>query len=126
MALPSGTGPHPLYRLPIEIILEITDRLPLEDFISFAFAHYPLLRHHGLVPAMSVQELSLLHRRSRLPSLFCLVPLPVELLLQTMRFLRPLDTMRFVFANYQHLAHSGIAPFLSADVIRALGTVCPK
>lgn len=117
---------HPLYRLPLDLILMITDHLDPETFISLAFATYPLLRHHGLAPAMSVQRLSQLVNRSRLPFMFRLLPLPTELLLQTMRFLSPVDLIWFVVANYQHLAATGIAPPLTGDRIRTLRAACQE
>lgn len=114
----------PIYSLPMELILDITDRLPLQSFINFAFAHYPLLCRYGLVPAMSVSQLSQLIRQSRLPSLFRLVPLPPELILQTLRFLSPRDTMNFVLANYKHMAVTGIAPPLTDATINSLRSAC--
>lgn len=117
---------HPIYRLPLDIILMITDRLSPEDFINLAFANYPLLRHYGLVPALPSQRLAQLVNRSRLRSMFRLLPLPTELLLQTMRLLSPVDMMLFVMANYDDLVAKGIAPALTKDRIRALRTACSQ
>lgn len=117
---------HPIYRLPLDIILMITDRLSPEDFINLAFANYPLLRHYGLVPALPSQRLAKLVNRSRLRSMFKLLPLPTELLLQTMRLLSPVDMMLFVMANYDDLVAKGIAPALTKDRIRALRTACSQ
>jgi len=111
---------HPIYRLPLDLILIITDRLTPEEFISLAFANYPLVRHYGLVPAMSVRQLAQLIDRSNLRSIFRLIPLPTELLLQTMRKLHPIDLMRFVMANYGDLVGRGLAPQLTQETIRAL------
>lgn len=118
------TQPHPFHRLPLELILQMIDLLPAEAFINFAFAHYPLLHRHGLVPSLSTPELSHIVSRSRLPRLFRLLPLPSELLLQTIRHLSPLDTMRFVLANYEDLVRSGIAPKLTAETVRSLRASC--
>lgn len=117
-------SPHPFYRFPLELIFHIIDLLPAEAFINFAFAHYPLLHRHRLVPSLSTPELSRMVSRSRLPRLFRLVPLPSELLLQTIRHLSPMDTMRFVLANYEDLARSGIAPRLTAETVRSLQASC--
>ena len=78
---------QPLHSLPLEIILDITSYLPAEAFISFAFAHFALLRRCGLAPSLSTQQLANLVEHARLPRFFRLVPLPSELLLQTMRYL---------------------------------------
>lgn len=117
---------HPIYRLPLDLILMITDRLSPEDFINLAFANYPLLRHYGLVPALPSQRLAELVNRSRLRAMFKLLPLPTELLLQTMRLLSPVDMMLFVMANYDDLVAKGIAPALTQDRIRALRTACAQ
>lgn len=111
---------HSIYRLPLDIVLMITDRLDPEEFISLAFANYPLVRHYGLVPAMSARNLAQLIDRSSLRSIFRLLPLPTELLLQTMRKLHPIDLMRFVMANYGDLVRRGLAPQLTPETIQAL------
>lgn len=98
----------------------IIDRLTPEEFINFAFANYPLLLHYGLAPAMSARQLAHLIDRSSLPSIFRLIPLPTELLLQTMRKLSPIDLMRFVMANYSDLVSRGLAPQLTDETIKAL------
>ncbi len=122
-AIPSHR--HPLHRLPVELVLEIIDCLNAEQFIRFAFAHYPFLQCYGLVPAMSTQRLSALVKRSRLlPTFLQLVRLPTETLLEIMRHLNPIDTMRFVLANYQHLAMRGIAPRLTRTTMWSLEQAC--
>ena len=117
---------HPIFRLPLDLILMITDRLAPEDFINLAFANYPLVRHYGLVPAMSLVRVAQLINRSTLPSMFRLVPLPTELLLQVIRRLSPLDLMRFVMANYGDLVGRGLAPSLTDETIRALRSACQQ
>lgn len=117
---------HPIYRLPLDLILMITDRLTPEDFIHLAFANYPLLRHYGLVPAMSRIRIAQLVNQSQLPSMFRLLPMPTELLLHTMRMLSPIDLMRFVLANYDDLVAQGIAPALTRETIQALTSACQQ
>lgn len=109
------------FRLPLELILEITERLPPQAMVNFIFANYALLHYFGLVPAMSPEQLSRLVDESRLDRIVQrLIPLPVELLLQMMENLSPRDTLMFVLANYRDLALRGIAPALSDDTISAL------
>lgn len=111
---------HPFYTLPHELILDIIDLLPPDSFINFVFANYPLLRLHGLAPALSSARVSYLVRQTRIPTHFQLLPFPPELNLQVLRYFRPLDLMNFVMANYQHMAAQGIAPPLTAVTIQQL------
>ncbi|KAK5157202.1 hypothetical protein LTR04_005485 [Oleoguttula sp. CCFEE 6159] len=128
---------HPLYSLPTELVLEIVDHLPHEDFIAFAFANYPLFLHFGLAPPLTrnatahLINRSLVHPRNpRTPLIGTslarhspVLPLPAELLLQVLRFLeRPIDIMRFVVANYHDLALHGIAPPLDKKTRMVLRT----
>ncbi|TKA69709.1 hypothetical protein B0A49_04555 [Cryomyces minteri] len=128
---------HPFYSLPTELILEIVDHLPHEDSIAFAFANYPLFLHFGLAPPLTrnatahLINRSLVHPRNpRTPFIGTslarhspVLPLPAELLLQVLRFLeRPIDTMRFVVANYHDLALHGIAPPLDKKTRMVLRT----
>ena len=73
---------------------------------------------------MSIQELSRLIRKSQCPSHFQLIPLPVELLLTMMRYLGPLDLMRFVLANYEDLVTHLIAPQLTEETVQVLQSAC--
>ena len=41
-------------------------------------------------------------------------------MLSVMRYLKPIDMMRFVVANYQDLARQGIAPPLTDETIMEL------
>jgi hypothetical protein len=113
---------HPFYRLPAELILDIIDLLPPESFINFAFANYPLLHSYGLAPALSRDRIDYITSNTRITALFPLINTPPEIMLQIMRNLKPIDTIRFVFANYQDLARQGIAPPLTAEMIRQLRT----
>lgn len=95
---------HPFYSLPAELVLDIIDYLPPEGFINFVFANYPLLVSYGLAPALSQPRITYITTQTQLPALFPLLQTPAEINLQIMSHLRPLDTMRFVLANYQILA----------------------
>lgn len=114
------TPQHPFYTLPAELILNITDFLPPESFINFAFANYPLLHTHGLAPALSQPRVSYITNQTQLSTLFPLIRMPAEIMLHIMRNLKPIDIMRFVVANYQDLARQGIAPPLTVDMVRQL------
>lgn len=120
----AGTQPpqHPFYALPAELILTITSHLPPESFINFAFAHYPLLSHHGLAPALSPPRVHYITHSTTLPRLFPLLKIPAEITLAIMRYLSPIDTMRFVVANYAVLVCQGIAPEMEVrgEVVRGL------
>ena len=111
---------HPFYGLPQELIWDIVDYLPPEAFINFVFANYPLLRHHGLAPALSKPRIDYLTNRTRISSFFPLLRLPTEIMLQVIRYLKPLDVMKFVVANYRDLTRQGIAPPLTAETERTL------
>ncbi|KAF2261616.1 hypothetical protein CC78DRAFT_343357 [Lojkania enalia] len=39
--------------LPVELLLEIFEYLTVRQFFKFAVANYPLLRRHGLAPALT-------------------------------------------------------------------------
>jgi hypothetical protein len=111
---------HPFYRMPAELILDIIDLLPPESFINFAFANYPFLHASGLAPALSRVRINYIQHRTRIPALFPLFRLPAEITLQIMHHLKPIDMLRFVMANYQHLARQGITPPLTQDMLRQL------
>jgi hypothetical protein len=111
---------HPFYTLPPELILDIVDLLPPESFINFAFANYPLLHANGLAPALSRPRVKYITSNTRLPALFPLIRMPAEIMLHIMRNLKPVDIMRFVFANYQDLARQGIAPPLTDETVMQL------
>ena len=108
---------HPFYGLPAELILDIIDYLPAEAFINFAFANYPLLHRHGLAPALSKPRVRYITQSTQLPTLFPLLRMPAEITLQIMRSLNPIDTMRFVVANYKDLERQGIAPALTEETV---------
>lgn len=114
------TPQHPFYSLPAELMFDIVDLLGPEAFINFAFANYPLLDRHGLVPALSTPRVSYITNQTQLPTLFPLIRMPAEITLHVMRNLKPLDIMRFVVANYQDLARQGIAPELTAETVKQL------
>ena len=110
---------HPFYSLPPELIFDIVDLLPVESFINFTFANYPLLRHNGLAPSLSQSRVGYITNQARIP--ICpLTRLPVETMLNVIGHLKPLDMMRFVFANYQDLARRDIAPPLTSETILQL------
>ncbi|KAK4954032.1 hypothetical protein LTR28_006385 [Elasticomyces elasticus] len=111
---------HPFFSLPIELVLMIVDMLPPLDFIKFAFANYPLLRHFGLAPALSPTTVRYLATRTE-KLLSPNLPLPAELMLEVLRNLRkPIDVMRFVVANYQDLVRHNIAPRLTPEMLRPI------
>jgi hypothetical protein len=116
----SNNPNHPFYSLPPELIFDIVDLLPAESFINFAFANYPLLHHNGLAPSLSGPRVSYITNQTQIPSLFPLIRLPAEIMLSVMRYLKPIDMMRFVVANYQDLARQGIAPPLTDETIMQL------
>lgn len=116
--------PGPILRLPLELLLDITSYLSVEALISFTFAHFEFAWRCGLAPSLSRQQLSELLKRVRCPRLLCLIPFPAELMLPTIRLLRPTDRIAFVLANYSHLAAQGIAPRLTDETIRSLRASC--
>jgi len=116
----TATPRHPFYLLPAELILNIIDLLPPDTFINFAFANYPLLHTHGLAPALSSPRVSYITTQTRLPTLFPLLKIPAEITMYIMRHLSPIDTLRFVVANYQDLVRQGIAPVMTAETVKQL------
>jgi len=50
----------PVYQLPAELWLNILKRLELHDYPSLIAATWHLLRHHGIAPAYSTQELKMM------------------------------------------------------------------
>lgn len=117
----TSTGPnHPFYTLPPELIFDIVDLLPAESFINFAFANYPLLHHNGLAPSLSRPRVSYITNQTQISALFPLIRLPAEIMLSVMHYLKPIDIMRFVVANYQDLARQGIAPPLTEETVAQL------
>lgn len=111
---------HPFYSLPSELILDIVDLLPPEAFINFAFANYPLLHAYGLAPTLSRLRVAYLTMQTQIPALFPLLRIPPEIMLNVIGWLKPIDIMRFVVANYQDLARQGIAPALSEHTVKQL------
>ncbi|GAB7366644.1 hypothetical protein MBLNU230_g8626t1 [Neophaeotheca triangularis] len=114
------TPPHPFYSLPAELILDIVDLLPPESFINFVFANYPLLHANGLAPALSRSRVCYITTQTQIPNLFPLLKMPVEMMLQIISHLKPIDLMRFVVANYQVLERQGIAPLMAEATARQL------
>ena len=47
----------PIYQLPAEIMLNILNRLSLEDYPAFISAAWHLLRHHGIAPPYPTSRL---------------------------------------------------------------------
>ncbi|KAK4580210.1 hypothetical protein LTR86_000413 [Recurvomyces mirabilis] len=111
---------HPFFNLPPELILDIVELLQPEAFINFVFANYPLLHAYGLAPALSRSRIVYLTNQTQIPALLPLRALPPEIMLQVLRRLKPIDTMRFAVANYQRLAEQGIAPPLSLQTMHQL------
>ena len=111
---------HPFFNLPPELILDIVELLQPEAFINFVFANYPLLHAYGLAPALSRSRIVYLTSPTQIPALLPLRALPPEIMLQVLRRLKPIDTMRFAVANYQRLAEQGIAPPLSSQTMQQL------
>ena len=111
---------HPFFNLPPELILDIVELLQPEAFINFVFANYPLLHAYGLAPALSRSRIVYLTNQTQIPALLPLRALPPEIMLQVLRRLKPIDTMRFAVANYQRLAEQGIAPPLSSQTMQQL------
>lgn len=111
---------HPFYSLPAELILTIIDHLPPESFIAFAIANYPLVHRYGLAPALSPPRVRYITHRTQIPQLFPLLKVPPEIMLCIVEYLNPMDTMRFVVANYQDLARQGIAPCLTEETVGSL------
>lgn len=111
---------HPFYTLPAELIFDIIDLLPPDAFINFAFANYPFLHTHGLVPALSRPRVNYITNQTQISSMFPLLRLPAEILLHILHNLKPIDIMRFVVANYQDLSRQGIAPPLTAEMVKQL------
>ncbi|KAK3670943.1 hypothetical protein LTR78_009221 [Recurvomyces mirabilis] len=111
---------HPFFNLPPELILDIVELLQPEAFINFDFANYPLLHAYGLAPALSRSRIVYLTNQTQIPALLPLRALPPEIMLQVLRRLKPIDTMRFAVANYQRLAEQGIAPPLSLQTMHQL------
>lgn len=116
----SRTTNHPFYNLPAELIFDIVDLLPPDAFINFAFANYPFLHTHGLVPALSKPRVSYITTQTQISALFPLLRVPPEIMLHILRNLKPIDIMRFVVANYQDLARQGIAPHLTSETVKQL------
>lgn len=115
-----ATPQHPFYTLPAELIFDIVDLLPPESFINFAFANYPLLYTHGLAPALSRPRVNYITTSTRIPALFPLLRMPSEILLHIMHYLKPIDIMRFVVANYQDLERHRLAPPLTTETVKQL------
>lgn len=116
----TSTPKHPFYTLPAELILDIVDLLPPDAFINFTFANYPLLHTHGLAPALSKPRIDYITTQTQISALFPLLRVPAEITLHILHHLNPIDTMRFVVANYQDLARQGIAPPLTAETLKQL------
>lgn len=116
----AATPPHPFYSLPPELILDIVDLLPPESFINFVFANYPLLHANGLAPALSQSRVRYITTQTQIPNLFPLLKMPAEMMLQIISYLKPIDIMRFVVANYQVLERQGIAPLMADVTVRQL------
>lgn len=111
----------------MELVLDIVDLLPPDASVNFVFANYPLLCSYGLAPALSSTRLAYLARRAReSPSdaqtsvHFQLLPFPPEITLQVLAYVRPIDLMNFVMANYQHMVFLGIAPHLTPPTVQQL------
>jgi hypothetical protein len=111
-----------IHSLPPEIMLGIVDLLPPETFINLALAYYPLLNACGLTPPLTPSRVSYITNRTHLPQFIPLSRMPPEIMLVIMSHLKPMDIMRFTVANYQNLERNRIAPALTNETIRRLGS----
>lgn len=110
-------GQCPLYLLPAELILSILDRIDVLDLPAFVCAIFSLLRHHGIAPPASQQEVSAMRRANINPLALprrqsfrqdCLLgihSLPAELRVQVNRYLSMGDRIVFAIAIWPIYAH---------------------
>ena len=98
---------HGLYGLPAEMLIHILDRLDLVDLPAFVAAAYPLLRHHGLAPALAPRGYTWMERPRY--SAFALATssilvgiryLPLEILVQVTGHLSVEEKITFIIANW--------------------------
>lgn len=123
MSQAAGAGPPPpppapgknFHSLPAELLLGVIQYLQSDDYVAFALALYPVLRHHGLVPPLTVD---IYHRITRerpsppgsIPSYW---PLPTELTEEILHYLEPADQIALLF-SHRHL-FSRYLPDLSEE-----------
>ena len=100
----------PLYLLPAELMLNVLDRVDVLDLPAFVCAIFSLLRHHGIAPPVSQEEVSAMRRANINPlasprqqpfSQNCLLgihSLPAELRVQVNRYLGTGDRVVFAIA----------------------------
>ncbi|KAI5207855.1 hypothetical protein E4T39_01727 [Aureobasidium subglaciale] len=114
--------PRSFRQLPLELILMIIRPLAPDAFLSFGFANYHLLITHSLAPLLSPDTMARLVRQSAALRTRTVGQswIPVEVNLQILRNLEPLDAVNYAMANYLVLAQQGIAPTLSLDTLRRL------
>ncbi|KAI5258730.1 hypothetical protein E4T42_00535 [Aureobasidium subglaciale] len=114
--------PRSFRQLPLELILMITRPLAPDAFLSFGFANYHLLITHSLAPLLSTDTMTRLVRQSAALRTRTIGQswIPVEVNLQILRNLEPLDALNYAMANYLVLAQQGIAPTLSLETLRRL------
>ncbi|KAI5274352.1 hypothetical protein E4T47_02593 [Aureobasidium subglaciale] len=114
--------PRSFRQLPLELILMIIGPLAPDAFLSFGFANYHLLITHSLAPLLSPDTMTHLVRQSAALRTRTIGQswIPVEVNLQILRNLEPLDALNYAMANYLVLAQQGIAPTLSLETLRRL------
>ena len=98
----------PIYQLPAEIMLNILNRLELNDFPSLVPATWHLLRHHGIAPSILTPRLTSILEEAR-PGLFSSVEnatdcssneyLPLDLRRLVISHLAPRDQFFRSFTN---------------------------
>lgn len=103
--------------LPAELLLSVLDRVDALDLPAFVCAAFSLLRHHGIAPPASQQEVSAMRRAYINPlasprqlsfsqsSLLGIQSLPAELRVQVNRYLGTGDRVVFAIAIWPLYAH---------------------
>ncbi|KAF2182699.1 hypothetical protein K469DRAFT_218378 [Zopfia rhizophila CBS 207.26] len=109
-----------LDNLPAELLLDIIRYLHSEEYATFALALYPLLRRHGLVPALTKETYLRITRQRPPPSskTGSYWRLPVEMTDEIMRYLEPADMIAFLFSNRELFLR--YLPELSKDTKKGL------
>ncbi len=98
--------------LPAEILYEVISYLNPTDRVNLIFSDYDFLCRHGMVPALSRQDVDALicvggSEPGHAPS--PLERLPTEVLLQILTFLPLAALCNMALAYYHHLRSRGIA-----------------
>jgi hypothetical protein len=103
----------------------IYEHTGLENFMNLALAIYPTLQRHGLVPELTMETIDRIehewHRAEDNNSNQSAVSrIPVELWLQVVDYLEPIDTFALVFAVGNWFYHFRQPP--SSDTLVRLRT----